>query len=581
MNEYTQPARPGPRPPGPSSRGIPADLKEPRQFVCWRWVLRDGKWSKEPINPSYTGRRASVTNPLSWSTFDHAFAVCGMHPHLDGIGFVFTEGDPYCGIDFDGCVDDSGQIDPWAAAWIERLGGHAEFSPSLRGVHVIVRAKLAGGGRNNRARGVEIYDRQRFFTMTGFRMLDSGRPQDAQDEVDALLSELYPPRDEEKVRRLSAPVLGLTDDEVLEKARKAGNGRKFRKLHDEGDWAALGFPSQSEGDQAEMSLLLFWTGGDTDQVIRIFERSALYRQRGKGKDYARRTLDAILREGYRGGYYDPGYRDPKIVPTLKKVEALLEAPIWKGRRSPVARAVLTTFLREAIEHGREAGDGVVVSISTRKVAEESGTTPATVCNSALPELVRMKLVKWHSKGSGKRSSSFLLRVPRTYNTRNSHAYSVISTNVSQTERGQLSRLRGGWSRFAQMSRISKQCELPLVLILRSQGQSLTFSELVSLTGRSASSVGRSMGSLVGANLVVENERGSYRLNPDFWDRFDSVLRDSGVTKSESRQRARHEHERLVYAGWIQRWELGEESWVHKETGEVVSRTEALSRSEES
>ena len=82
-----------------------------------------------------------------------------------------------------------------------------------------------------------------------------------------------------------------------------------------------------------------------------------------------------------------------------------------------------------------------------------------------------------------------------------------------------------------MSRVSKQCELPLALILGSERQTLTFSELVSLTGRSVSSVGNSMRTLVGANLVAEHERSVYRLTPDFWDRFEHVLRASGVTRS--------------------------------------------------
>lgn len=560
----------------PTRDGTPEELRERKRWVCWRLVEREGgRTTKEPINPSYTGRKADVTDPLTWSTHKHASAVRDMHPHLDGVGFVFEAGDPYCGIDFDGCIGEDGEITPWAASWIERLGGYAERSPSGTGVHVIVKAKLPGRGRNNRARKVEIYDRERFFTMTGWSM-GTDAPVDAQETVDALLLELYPPRKEKEARRLRSSVLGLSDEEVLQRARRSRNGRKFRLLHDEGNWKALGYPSQSEGDQAEVSILVFWTHGDGDQVARLFEGGALYRKGGKGRDYVARTVDAVLSD-YRGAYYDPGFRDPKIVPVLRKIEALLEAPIWRSRRAPIARAALTTFFHDALEYGQDHKGGVVVSISVRKLAEKSGTTPTTIRKSALPELVKMGLLKWHSTGKGKRSSSFLLRVPRSYHTSSSHAYSVITTNVDREAREQLSRLRSGWSRFARMSRVSKTCELPLTLILAADRQTLTFRELVKATGRSASSVGRSMKSLVGANLVAETDPGTYRLGPDFWDRFDEVLRASGVTQAENRQKVRHEHDRLTYAGWIQRWIRGEEVWLQPDTRVAMSRAEALSR----
>ena len=43
---------------------IPAELKELRQWVCWRYTEREGKQTKVPYNV-YTGGEADVTNPAT------------------------------------------------------------------------------------------------------------------------------------------------------------------------------------------------------------------------------------------------------------------------------------------------------------------------------------------------------------------------------------------------------------------------------------------------------------------------------------------------------------------------------------
>ncbi len=44
--------------------GIPAELRELRQWVCWRWCWkeRDKRWTKTPINAK-TGCNAKTTDP--------------------------------------------------------------------------------------------------------------------------------------------------------------------------------------------------------------------------------------------------------------------------------------------------------------------------------------------------------------------------------------------------------------------------------------------------------------------------------------------------------------------------------------
>jgi putative DNA primase/helicase len=143
---------------------IPQELTERPQWVCWRYEERDEKLTKIPY--STTGWRASSTDPTTWSTFDEALTAHKKRGY-DGIGFVFSDDDPYCGIDLDKCRDPkTGEIAPWAQKIINRVDGtYVEASPSGTGIHIIVEGTVRGGGM--RKGPVEMYSRVRFFTITG------------------------------------------------------------------------------------------------------------------------------------------------------------------------------------------------------------------------------------------------------------------------------------------------------------------------------------------------------------------------------------------------------------------------------
>ncbi|MFH1950096.1 MAG: hypothetical protein ABIL06_00620, partial [Pseudomonadota bacterium] len=101
---------------------IPGELKDPDQWVLWKWEERDGKPTKPPYDPK-TGKRASHTDPSTWGTFEDA--VKALQKGFDGIGFVFTEKDPFCGIDLDDCRDPvSGEIAPWAVKLIKEFDSY-------------------------------------------------------------------------------------------------------------------------------------------------------------------------------------------------------------------------------------------------------------------------------------------------------------------------------------------------------------------------------------------------------------------------------------------------------------------------
>jgi putative DNA primase/helicase len=151
----------------PIIENIPEQLTERPQWVCWRREIRNDKPTKVPYTPG-TERRASSTDLLTWRIFEEALTAYERgEPPYDGIGFVFCSADPFVGIDLDDCRNrQTGEVEPWAQKIISDASeGYVEASPSKTGVHIIVEGRVRDGGI--RRGPVEMYSRDRFFTITG------------------------------------------------------------------------------------------------------------------------------------------------------------------------------------------------------------------------------------------------------------------------------------------------------------------------------------------------------------------------------------------------------------------------------
>jgi putative DNA primase/helicase len=285
----------GPRPvaPAPCLDAIPAELRGRRQWVCWRYGVKDGRWTKIPRRAAGNAN-ASTTDPATWSTFEaaadayrHRGKLVPTHPrHLDGIGFVFAPDDPYVGLDFDHCLDDQGNVHAWAAPFLERLVTYAEVSPSGCGIKLVAIGALPGPGSKvngfgaDRTGAIETYDRGRYFTITGWRVPAApDAPVDLSETIAEMHRELFPPkaRTSKPSKAASKPVAGLPDDDVLiDLARKMNHA--FSPLFDQGDTTANG-GDHSAADYALCGLLAFWFGRDPVAVDRVFRRSALMRDK--------------------------------------------------------------------------------------------------------------------------------------------------------------------------------------------------------------------------------------------------------------------------------------------------------------
>lgn len=158
------------------AENIPTALRTRTQWVLWRYELRGERWTKVPYRAAEPWREASSTDSATWAAFPIALSnVSRAH----GIGFVFSGADSFIGVDFDHCLTDSMSLELWAFDWVVRLRPcYVEVSPSGWGLKAFVsgkplppKGKSAGrkrGGLGPEGHGaIELYDRGRYFTVTG------------------------------------------------------------------------------------------------------------------------------------------------------------------------------------------------------------------------------------------------------------------------------------------------------------------------------------------------------------------------------------------------------------------------------
>ena len=298
---------------------IPTELSELQQWVDWRNKHRSGeaKPTKVPYDPNGVSRKASSTDRATWGSFEQAVAKQALAAedrrveNIDGIGFVFTEDDPYVGIDLDGCVVD-GVIDARAQEIIDRLDSYWEISQSGTGVHIIARGQLPEWA-GNRGNGIEIYDRARFFTMTG---AGTGEIADRTQEIEQLAREYLQPKVPEHDfdwDRVPAEGEGFpgTDAELLAMLREDSQFVKLWEGQTDGD--------HSKADYSLCARIAELTGDHPLRIERLWGASALaQRPKWDREDYRERTISraAAAAKSSSSSLRDPR---PRLLPKTSKI----------------------------------------------------------------------------------------------------------------------------------------------------------------------------------------------------------------------------------------------------------------------
>mgnify|MGYP006289749015 CR=1 FL=1 len=252
---------------------IPQELLDRNQWVAWKGVYKEnGKMTKIPINP-HSGSNAKTNDPSTWSSHVKAF-VHARDNNLAGVGFVFTEDDPYVGIDLDNCID--GTLYPQMEELVKVFNSYTEISPSGKGLHVIVKGELPAGGQ--RKGHLEVYDKGRFFTITGNRLENT--PQqiaEGKGAIEYMYDNFLTPQPEKAEDK-------QPDDFLSPKIMTSSTDKRVQDLL-RGNYEAY-YNSQSEADLALCRYLANLFGANAKAIDEFFRRSGLYRSKWKKQYYA-------------------------------------------------------------------------------------------------------------------------------------------------------------------------------------------------------------------------------------------------------------------------------------------------------
>jgi hypothetical protein len=338
---------------------IPEELRVLKQWVLWR----DGK-----VPYQISGQLADVTNSNTWNTFEACFNTFQMGQPTLGIGFVFSDNDPYAFIDLDNANGDAAILATHLKIAHE-FDSYSEVSPSGMGLHIIVKGKVPAGRRRSK---VEIYSSQRYATMTG-----NVHNNKSIIEYNGHLTQLWEQMGNgpvaQSIYKGDDKEL-YCDDEIIARATNAVNGDKFLKLFD-GKWAEV-FPhiaslkqGPSEADFALVDIIAFYTQNKA-QIERLFYRSALgKRDKVKRKDYVvgminksfDRMLPPIDLDGFKNAL------DLKLAQPVKsnEVTTLINYELPPGLLGDIASFIYQAAPRPVPEVALAAAIGLMAGICGR------------------------------------------------------------------------------------------------------------------------------------------------------------------------------------------------------------------------
>ena len=222
----------------------------------------------------HTGKFAESDNPETWTDFDTACKYAKEHGGV-ALAYALDGTDGIACIDLDHCIGEDGKRSALADEVLAKCGKtYAEQSVGGRGIHVFGRTKGTDLRSFSKDGDMEYYQDRHFITMTGDGANCSELASFDTLETKSLLERKLERRTEWKnVGMGEAGLTQMDDRELLEKAFSAKNGDTVRRLYNGEDLRH----NHSNSDMSLMNYLAFYSGGNVEQMTRIFATSGLYR----------------------------------------------------------------------------------------------------------------------------------------------------------------------------------------------------------------------------------------------------------------------------------------------------------------
>lgn len=295
---------------------IPEALRNRAQWILWKFGERDGKETKIPVQPN--GQPAKSNDAATWNTFESVTAAFD-EVGFAGIGFVFSADDPLIGIDLDGCRDpETGKVSDWAREIVVKFATYAEVSPSGTGVKLFcIGESPFDSGRKipvadaekigEKQPAIEVYDRGRYFAVTGWMLRGPSEPTDSRLSLEWLKKKFWP-------NEPATPSFDFrSSDAVVERARKY-----LAKM----PVAVSGQSGHNATFHAACVLVLGFELAEQDAVRLLLEWNHSCQPPWSEKEIIRKVREANKQSGRRGYLRDmkpdnwskitvPSYSQPK------------------------------------------------------------------------------------------------------------------------------------------------------------------------------------------------------------------------------------------------------------------------------
>lgn len=288
-------------------------LRSYKQFIVYKLVpstKRPGKTDKFPCD-FRTGAVVSAHDAQYWTDCDTAIAAAVNFGGSYGVGFVFTDNDPFFFLDIDNQLSKDKAWSPQAIEMCGMVAGVAiEVSQSGDGMHAI------GIGRPPDNRSIEsplkvggLYYSRRFVALTGVNIV--GNVNFVCNNLGALATKYFPPSSNlqpHDIEWTSLPrkdwIGPESDEDLIRRAMRSrgvdstfGGKASFADLWNCNIEAlARTYPdkgrayNESDADLALAQHLAFWTGNNCERIERLMMQSKLTREKWQREDYIERTI---------------------------------------------------------------------------------------------------------------------------------------------------------------------------------------------------------------------------------------------------------------------------------------------------